>query len=272
MHLQIHYIKTNKESGLLNRCITRIHYTQSNKESCLWNRCISRIHHTTANKESCLLNRRISRTHHTTASKESCLWNRCISRTHPTTANKESYLLDRCISRTHPTTANKESCLWNRCISRKHHTGTVTGSGCRLPCAGGHKTSRPDGPSRRRRSPRKAVAVVFSSLECARSIEGEAAHSLEFCTSAEALGPPPPKSLAKGSDLGSASGGVSTSIGSSSLRSNGAEGTTPLRASSPPPVVVTDTICIPGASAAAPEFPPPPRRLADPLRHLPLHL
>ena len=126
MHLQIHYIKTNKESGLLNRCITRIHYTQSNKESCLWNRCISRIHHTTANKESCLLNRRISRTHHTTA--------------------------------------NKESCLWNRFISRKHHTGTVTGSGCRLPCAGGHKTSRPDGPSRRRRSPRKAVAVVFSSL------------------------------------------------------------------------------------------------------------
>ena len=48
------------------------------------------------------------------------------------------------------------------------------------------------------------------------------------------------------SGLGSASGGASTSIGSSSPRRNGAEGTTPLRASSPPPVVVTDTICIPG--------------------------
>ncbi len=153
-----------------------------------------------------------------------------------------------------------------------HHTGTVTGSGCRLPCAGGHKTSRPDGPSHRRRSPRKAVAVAASLLECARSVEREVAHSLGFGVGAEALEPPPPKSLAKGSGLGSASGGVSTSIGSSSRRSSGAEGTTPPRALSPPPVVVTDTICIPGASAAAPEFPPPPRRLADPLRHLPLHL
>ena len=45
-----------------------------------------------------------------------------------------------------------------------HHTGTVTGSGCRLPCAGGHETSRPDGPSHRRRSPRKAVAVAASLL------------------------------------------------------------------------------------------------------------
>ena len=84
MHLRIHCIKTNKESGLLNRCITRIHHTQSNKESCLWNRCVSGIHHTTANKESCLLNRCISRTHHTTANKESCLLDRCISRTHHT--------------------------------------------------------------------------------------------------------------------------------------------------------------------------------------------
>ena len=49
-----------------------------------------------------------------------------------------------------------------------------------------------------------------------------------FGTGAEALGPPPPKSLAKGSGLGSASGGVSTSIGSSSRPSSSAEGTTPL--------------------------------------------
>ena len=136
----------------------------------------------------------------------------------------------------------KESCLLNRCISRIHHTGTVTRSGCHLPCAGGHQTSRPDGPSHRCRSPRKAVAVAASSLECARSIEREAAHSLGFGTGAEALGPLPPKSLAKGSDLGSASGGASTSIGSWSRCSNGAEGTAPLSASSPPPVVVTDTI------------------------------
>ena len=70
-----------------------------------------------------------------------------------------------------------------------------------------------------------------------------------------------PWSLAMDSGLGSASGGASTSIGSSSRRSNGAEGTTPLRASSPPPVVVTDTICNPGASAAAPEFLPSTRPL-----------
>ena len=109
----------------------------------------------------------------------------------------------------------------------------VTGSGCHSPCAGGHKTSRPDGPSHRRRCPRKAFAVAASLLECARSTEREAGHSLGFGTGAEALEPLPPKSLAKGSGLGSASGGVS------SRRSNGAEGTTPLRSSSPPPVVVT---------------------------------
>ena len=132
----------------------------------------------------------------------------------------------------------------------------VTGSGCHLPCAGGHKTSRPDGPSHRRRCPRKTVAVAASILEHAGPTERKAGHSLGFGTGAEALEPPPPKNLAKGSGLGPASGGASTSIGSSSLRSNGAEGTIPLRASSPLPVVVTDTICIPGTSAAAPEFLP----------------
>ena len=70
-----------------------------------------------------------------------------------------------------------------------------------------------------------------------------------------------PWSLAMDGGLGLASGGASTSIGSSSRRSNGAEGTTPLRASSPPPVVVTDTIRNPGA--AAPEFHPSTRPLAD---------
>ena len=59
-----------------------------------------------------------------------------------------------------------------------HHTGTVTGSGCRLPCASGHKTSCPDGPSHRRRRPRKAAAT--SLLECARSIEREVAHSISI--------------------------------------------------------------------------------------------
>ena len=130
-------------------------------------------------------------------------------------------------------------------------------------------TSRPDGPSHRRCSPLKAVAAA-SLLECTRSTEREAGHSLGFGTGAEALEPPPPKSLTNGSGLGPASGGVSTCIGSSSRRSSGAEGTIPLRASSPPPVVVTGTICIPGA--AAPEFRPPPRHLADPPGHLPLLL
>ena len=90
-------------------------------------------------------------------------------------------------------------------------------------------------PSHRRRSPRKAVSLP---LECSRSTEREAAcHSLGFSTGgAEALEPAPPKSLAMGSGLGSASGGASsTSTSSSSRRSSGAEGTTLLRASSPPP-------------------------------------
>ena len=139
--------------------------------------------------------------------------------------------------------------------NRRGHNTIVLHS-CRKPVLGVCVPARP----------RKVVAVSLP-LEYSRSTEREAGHSLRFSTGgAEALEPPPPKSLAMGSGLGSASGGASsTSTGSSSPRRTGAEGTTPLRASSPPPVVVTDTICIPGASAAAPEFLPSPRPLADPV-------
>ena len=117
--------------------------------------------------------------------------------------------------------------------------------------------------------PADAAATPESRRRCRLDVGTLLADRERSCRSlglgpgTEALEPPPPKSLAKGSDLGLASGGASTSFGSSSRRSNGAEGTIPLKASSPPPVVFTDTIRIPGASAAAPEFLPSTRPLAD---------
>ena len=131
----------------MDRCISKIHHKTANKESCLWNRCISRTHHTGTNKESCLWNRCISRTHHKTANKESCLWNRCMSRTHHTGTNKRVMSLEQMYLLIHHTGTVKSHMSLEQMYLQIHHTGTVTGSGCHLPCAGGHKTSRPDGPS-----------------------------------------------------------------------------------------------------------------------------
>ena len=75
----------------------------------------------------------------------------------------------------------------------------VTGSGCHSPCAGGHKTSRPDGPSHRRRCPRKAFAVAASLLECARSTERETAWLfLRFRYRRRSVGTTTPKESGEG--------------------------------------------------------------------------
>ena len=100
----------------------------------------------------------------------------------------------------------------------------------------------------------------------------EASYSRSFGTGGETLEPPSPKSQENGRGLVSASGGRSTSIGSSSPQSNGAEGATPLRESAMHPAKYTGTICIPEVMAAVLESLPPPRHLADPQTHLPLHL
>ena len=176
----------------------------------------------------------------------------------------------------------KESCLLNRCISRIHHTGTVTRSGCHLPCAGGHKTSRPDGPSHRRRCPRKAFAVAASLLECARSTERETAWLfLRFRYRRRSVGTTTPKESGEGQWPGFGlrwsvveaqqwCGGYHPSpvVVTAPCRSHRPLSSSPPpvvvtapcrrhrpRSSSPPPVVVTDTICIPGASAASPGIP-----------------
>ena len=150
-------------------------------------------------------------------------------------------------------------------VSRKYQeavSGTFCGTGCRPPCASLHKTSRPDGASRRRSPPGKPSPLPPRCWNPpSRPREKLVAPSVS--TLAQKRWNHRPWSLAMDSGLGSASGGASTSIGSSSPRRNGAEGTTPLRASSPPPVVVTDTIRNPGASAAAPESLPSTRPLAD---------
>ena len=129
----------------------------------------------------------------------------------------------------------------------------VTGSGCHLPCASGHETSRLDGPGHRRRCPR-----MLRWNAPGRPREKLVIHSLGSGTGAEALEPPPPEESGEGLWPGF---GLRWSVDLHRLlvaapRRDGAEGTAPLRASSPPPVVVTDTIRIPWASAAAPDFPP----------------
>ena len=117
-------------------------------------------------------------------------------------------------------------------------SGTFSGTGCRPPCAGLHKKSRPDGPSRRRSPTGKPSPLPPPCWNTpGRSREKLVVPSVS--APAQKRWNHHPWSLAMDSGLGSASGGASTSIGSSSRRSNGAEGTTPLRASSPPPVVVT---------------------------------
>ena len=127
----------------------------------------------------------------------------------------------------------------------------VTEVGCRPSLASRHRTSRPNGLNPTTPIPRKVVAVAASMSGHAQPTERDADYSLGFGRGAEELEPPPLNSLAKGSSLGSASGGTSTSMGSSSLRSSGVEGVIPLEALSLPPVKVTGTSRIPGASASA---------------------
>ena len=149
-------------------------------------------------------------------------------------------------------------CLWNF-LNHRHP-----------PLAGSHETSRLDQPRHGRSS---SSGRPSPPARCWMSPSGrQAGYSLGFGTGRRVVEATTPEESEKGSGLVSASGRGSTSIGSSSPRINGAEGATPLRASSPPPAEDTGTICVPEVTAAAPEFPPPPRHLADPRTHLPLHL
>ena len=110
---------------------------------------------------------------------------------------------------------------------------------------------------------RWTTVAADSMLE--RLARREAGYSFGFGTGVEALCHHPRRVC-----LVLASGGASTSIGSSLLLSNCVEGITPIRAPSLPPAETTGTICI--SKAAAPEFPPSPYHLTDPWTLLALHL